>query len=520
VPDGTELESKKKEPSCLDPRQASDAGAVGEVEAFFVRQERRWRRTVALLLAAPVVLVTGLVLMDHHGGAVLRWVRGEENLNGRWVYDAPYPDAAPASPAVLRRLHTESLPNWVIAYSASPAAADKKMDAIIAGVKDLNLRRILQNLKRLTQGDLVDGAERIFYQVWAWNKYLDGLGSRWRLDASVRAHPWPVFFLKSYRVTHDLRLRIGATTHRTRLLLRADGTNIVENYLGCTDPGGKGSFVILDSTHSFVSDYVWPMLAEDTSALSGLQRRFAPSVLREARRVLSGGHLALLRRWAPTRSTLVTAVRAINRRHFCGSNLGLSFVPFNGFSRAWQRRFYHLAAAGGAGFCPAVTSDEAVDLSRASERLRTQKGLTPAVGAMSAWFARSVAAHEARHVADEQDPDLREQGPACPGCPDTLGPLGRAELSAFLTAFALPGAGYLHLYQACITASRAPHLPHGKAVGLASRRLGDACTTGPPDQLYRRAATLRRELFGVDERVSIPADFPRKAPLPLWSELM
>ena len=489
-----------------------------DLETFFAGMERRRRRNLTLLFAGPICFVASLVLWDLYGETASRWARGEIDLRGRWVYTPPHPRATPPGPKVLRRLHTHDLPNWVIAYNLTPRAAAIQMDEIIKGLRDPNLRQILQELQEHTQQDLVGQARRIFYLVWAWNRYMDSLGSPWRLDASMRAAPRRVLFVKSYRATHDLHLRVGSAELRTRLLLRADGTNIVENYLGCTDAGGGGSFVVLDTIHSFVSDHVWPMLAHEPSGLSELQRRFAPGVRQEARRVLGGQHLAVLSRRARARSTLVAAVRAINGRHHCGHDVGLNFVPFNGYSRSWQRRFYHLAAQSSADPCPAVTATEAANLSRASQRLRTQRGLAPAVRTLSAWFARGVAAHEARHVADEMDPAIREQGPACPGCPDSLGPLARAELSAFLASFALPGSGYLHLYQACITASRAPSHPHGKAVNLASRRLDNACEAGPPAQLYRRAAALRRQLFGSDEQVTLPADFPTEVPLPQWAE--
>lgn len=168
--------------------------------------------------------------------------------------------------------------------------------------------------------------------------------------------------------------------------------------------------------------------------------------------------------------------------------------------------------------CPAVTAAEAVDLTLASQRLRDEDGLAPAVRALSAWFARGVSAHESRHVADELAFDARRQGPPCPGCPGSLGPLGRAELSAFLASFALQGSGYLHLYQACITGRRAPHHSHGQAVAFASSALGDACQNGPPAGLYQRAAALRQRLFGVHEPMTLPGDFPKEVPLPWWAE--
>ena len=80
-----------------------------------------------------------------------------------------------------------------------------------------------------------------------------------------------------------------------------------------------------------------------------------------------------------------------------------------------------------------------------------------------------------------------------------------------------PDFTYDQLYQACITGDRAPFHPHGQSALFASQRLGNACQA-PPRDLYRRAAALRRELFGTDEPVILPDDFPRTVPLPKWAE--
>jgi len=491
-----------------------------EVEEFFARMERRRRRNLILLFAVPTLLLTGAIAWDRHEERVKGWARGELDIRGQRVFTPPHPSAPRPDTGAMRWLHVQSLPTWIIALNQSPEAAGHHMDRTLARLKDPNMRHLLRRLQRLVRQDMVANARRIFYLVWAWNSYLDSHDLPWRLDASIRAHPRRMLLMRSYRVVHDLRVTVGSRDHRSRLLQRVDQTNIVDNYFGFTEQGDQGSFVVLDNIHSFVSDHVWPLLASgpDFVARDELQRRFAPDLRREARTQLDSTHHATLRQEAPARSTLVAAVRAINDRHRCGSDMGLSFVPFNGFSRSWQRRFYNLAIQGASDPCPAVTAAEFVDLTLASQRLRQRDGLAPAVRALTAWFARGISAHESRHMADELGSGAGLGGPSCQGCPDDLGPLARAELSAFLASFSLPGSGYLHLYQACITAQRAPHHSHGRAVTFASRSLDDACENGPPRGLYRRAAALRRRLFGAHEPVTLPRDFPRDVPLPWWAE--
>ena len=116
------------------------------------------------------------------------------------------------------------------------------------------------------------------------------------------------------------------------------------------------------------------------------------------------------------------------------------------------------------------------------------------------------------------DGDVRRRGPRCPGCPPTLGPRARAELSAYMASFSRPGLGYVQLFQACQALLLVPRSDAGRAMAVASAALSNACTAGPPQDLYRRAATAERRLFGQRDAVTLPAAFPRHLPLPDWSQ--
>jgi len=142
----------------------------------------------------------------------------------------------------------------------------------------------------------------------------------------------------------------------------------------------------------------------------------------------------------------------------------------------------------------------------ASERLAHTPELAPAVEELTTWVARAVATHELRHVADGSVP-------SCPGCPTSMQPGTRAELSAYLASMATPGVGYLSLMQACHVGAGVES-PHRRALLYLERQiLPDGCDGPPPSDLYARAAQLERRLFGPRAPVVLPANFPQRLDL-------
>ncbi len=236
-----------------------DAATLREVEAFLARMRRRGQIYLVLLFTLPTLFIAGAFTWEMHGDGVRRWTRGEVDLGGRRVFTPPHPDAPRPNTEAVRWLHVEALPAWVIALNLSPRAADHQMERIFGRLKDPNMLHLLGELRLLARQNMVAHAQRIFYLVWAWNGYLDSHGLPWRLDASIRARPRRMLLMRTYRTVHDLRVAVGSESHRSRLLLRVDQTNIVDSYFGFTEAGGQGSFVLLDSIHSFVSDHVWPL---------------------------------------------------------------------------------------------------------------------------------------------------------------------------------------------------------------------------------------------------------------------
>jgi hypothetical protein len=89
----------------------------------------------------------------------------------------------------------------------------------------------------------------------------------------------------------------------------------------------------------------------------------------------------------------------------------------------------------------------------------------------------------------------------------------RAEVSAYLASFAAEALGQVALLQACGVDPERKEA-HSAALGyLLPKLLPNGCAGAVPDDWYERARVLDRELFGREETIVLPAQFPEALPV-------
>ncbi|MEZ4340420.1 MAG: hypothetical protein R3B82_27690, partial [Sandaracinaceae bacterium] len=350
---------------------------------------------------------------------------------------------------------------------------------------------------------------RLDYWLWAYNRYLDDSHVPWRLEASLYVQAdngRPILSTRSYEVLADARNPDG---HRLRLLRRADRLGSVEGWLGRTGQHGDGAMVLMRRVLHFTVRHVWPALNPALDARRPeAERSWLPWVRGEVTAALDAETLRLLAETAEDQQALIEVAAEIEARRACGSRFRIYQLPYNGLSRGsleeLERAVFRSRSMPD---CPEVTLEEAAQLVGASERLATTEGIEDALEALTMVVARSVAVHELRHAADGDDGDAIP----CPGCPDGLDGLARAEVSAYLAAMGTEGLGYLALFQACAT-------PAGDGIQGAAREavieaiLPYGCEGPSLWGLYTLAREIEQELFGEREPATVP-ELPERVPL-------
>lgn len=477
------------------------------------RRRRRFLAAGALLLLAAVAF-----WLQRHPDRVRSWLRGPDlRLEAA---------LRPLPPSVLhgvdlRAVHSALLPAWWLPISnherrGSASEASAAAEALQAALEpDPELLARFAALRGAVQGDVWSESEAVLDAARAWSDYLDRQGAPWFIEASVlQAGGRAVLLVKSYEVVGDVQLGIGERPQRVRLMRRVDGTNVVEGFLGHSGDEGRGALLAVDRITEFAADVVWPMLAADAAPADPIEGVFAAPVRAEAERALSPEHLALLRETAPLRGQLLATLdRVHERRHCHHTTLTTDWLGLAGTQLAWARTE---ARAERRTACPVLYPVEAQVLEEASLGLQGTAGLEDAFGALLAWVSRGTAVHEARHVADgrfrkpaSEDVDALP----CPGCPPDFPESARGELSAYLAAFAADGVAYTQLLQACRTAAATLGGQHFAAMELVAAAWGlDGCWAPPPDDLAQQARDLESALFGRDEPVRLPTDYPAWLP--------
>lgn len=464
-----------------------------------------------------IVAITTFVLalgwtFETRGDTITALLRHEIDLSGEPLYEPRHDvDRAVLRRIDLERFHAHLVPDWLAEQSHADTPAGRRRAeyayrALLAEVSpDRNLDQLWRELHDRIAADPIASARRIEYLLWAHDAYMDRIGAPYRLEASAFMHGERAHVLaRTYVAIADVHAAHG---ERVRVLRRLDQAPVVETWLGRTDREEEGAFVVADRVLHFTIRHVWPAL---NAALDGRlpprERGLAAGVRREAEAALDPYYWQILSETAEDQQALLEAAASIESRHECGSAFRIFGLPYRGLT-AHSRAMLRVALEASRGSaCPDVTIDEATQLVAASERLRAQDDLEPALEALVALVARSVAAHELRHVADGPSDAL-----VCPGCAGEASPLVRAELSGYLAAFATPGVGYLAALGACSAPlPRGPRsTPDAIAIEAATRAaLHGGCEVEAPTDLYARARRMEERFFGHRLAVALPAALP------------
>lgn len=477
---------------------------------------RPWR-----VLAMAALVGALLAVATHRGCTPGSWWRGETTLFGRRRFTPPHAvDEAVVRSMPFERIHRATLPRYLLALQhvddeGARAEADAALRVLRRDLaRDANLLELLRELDELARRDPRMNARRIRWLAWAWSSYLDSHNVPFRLEVSIGGFVGRsrVYF-RVYRVVRDEPVLIAGRPYRARWVRRTDRTNLIETDLGHTSDADDGALVVADSVTDLAIDQVWPMLDPALDAqLEPLAQAHAPFVRAEARRALSPETFATLASTAAARRALASTARSIDGRAACGSVTRVGRLPLAGFApsgiasaRAWAEQTVRDE-------CPELLPEEVDDIATASTRLRAEPGLTRAVSELLAWVSGSVAAHEARHAADDRVSDGLRTPLPCAAC-RSLGTSARAELSAFVTSFATPGVGRVAHYQACALTSGGLG-PHADAMALLQRAPDGPRCEAPPRDLYASARALEQHFFHRDERVELPRVRPSPELLP------
>ena len=471
------------------------------------------RRRLAAGLGLTLVSLVAYPVWQANGDHVRSFVRGEIDTDGQPRYEPPHAPPPEALASIdFARVHERLIPQWTVAlgHATSPywkRRADLAFEELRTEVApDPNLAELLSSTHRALREDPLERARRLDYWLWAYNHYLDEQGIPWRLEASLAVgEERAIFRTLSYEVMTDTRTPEG---YRLRLVRRADRTNTLEGWLGRTGRAEDGALVLMRRVLHFTVRHVWPALHPALDERRpARERSWLAEVRREVRQSLDEETYALLSETAVDQQALLEVAESVAAREACGSEFRLDGLPYNGIS---ERGMYALQMALLRGRtrpeCPDITLDEAARLVGASERLETTDGLESAVEALTMVVARSVAAHELRHVADGEEL-------ACPGCPDGLDGLAREEVSAYLAAFSTRGLGYLALLQACAS-PRADTIQSAALEAVLDAVLPLGCEGPPIFGLYAWSASIETQLFGKRGEITLPPLPSRVALLP------
>jgi len=436
----------------------------------------------------------------------------------------PFQPTQAVNPAVLAqidwaRIHRELFPAWIIAMQHEPFTvgypeAERTFFLLRAEAgKDPNLASLLTDLNEKMMDNILGFSEDIHLLFKGWNDYLEGNGLAWRIEHHIENTPrGPRVYTLSYHVLADMQVDTKGEANRVLLLAREDHTNLVEPYFGQTTIEHEGALIVADRVADYATQQLWPIFGT-RGAQSDLQRAFGPAVRREARSVLPEEVIGELANAADLRDSLADAVRSLRTRSGCGGTVLIDDVAWTGLSQRALSMVHHAASRNARRNCKRLTNTDAQFLETTSNRLAGDAALEQSLGRLAGWLARAVTVHEVRHVADDRHAEAGSRTPACPSCPESLGPNERAELRAYLAAFGTDGLGYVSLMQACGTGGHGPG-PSGAALAYALSRLVPAgCDASPPDDLYARARLMETELFGSTEPIAIPEGFPTTIPV-------
>jgi hypothetical protein len=430
--------------------------------------------------------------------------------------------AYPRDPVLLAsvdmaKVHGQLLPAWFISLQHSPhsigrTAAEGAFRALRdeAG-KDPNLGLLLDLLRDQLMAGTYDFRGDVRALFKGWNDYLAQASVPFRLEHHVeRTQRGPLVHVRSYRVLAEVPMLERGSDRHVLLLARQDHTNLVEAFLGQTSLEPGTALIIVDRVAEYAVDQLWPLFAQPKATS---ESELASKVRDEALRAVGAPVAEILARTYEVHRTLQSEVAALSNRKGCGSGVIIERVPWDGLSERTMALVNRVAHKNERRHCPKVTMQDAARVSTISRELREHGELESALGTLTGWLTRAVAAHELRHLDDDAaTPEDRVKAP-CRDCPAWFDYSTRAEVAAYLASFASPGLGYVALLQACGNAAERRG-SHSIALEYILQQLLTSGCTGPiPDDFYARAATLRSLLTGRSERVELPAALPAVVPV-------
>lgn len=487
-----------------------------ETDALFAHMQRSKR--IKTLAATLILLFLGFVVLK--GLYVVYFEQVFREWSVSLAQSKPH---TPASTDALTRVHTQLIPDWMILESRAKKPAFKKRaekahKAILTELKgDPGAQALLVRLRELVQDSdkLPERIDDIRGLIDQWNARMESQGQPWWLEASVMGQGGSlIFYTKSYRILSDVNLNLGKQKHRTRIVARADKTNIVESLLGHTKPGQEGSMILADRITEFALHKIWPLLIEADGQTPTIEKNFGPLIRQQAQHTLSPAALKSLQETASSQRTLTRALDAIRERASCGSRFriadpGIQGVPVKDFELL--KKYAHRDRLSQ---CPGIKAEEVETIIEASDTLRGTTGLREASEELISMVSRGVAVHEARHDADHKSLGGFDEPLPCAPCEGKLSKRSRGELSAYLASFAVKSVAPTALFQACsINLKR--NTPHAIAMRTLLPLLGmESCDAPVPQNVSRKAQDAEMDYFGRSQMIAIPDNYPARITLP------
>lgn len=499
----------------MQPHLSDEAAEDQALEAAMRRRHRAQRIIIPLFFATLALGALGALFE-------LRLKHTLYNVKLRLAaWRAPEPVAF-ADADVLTKHHSKLLADWFILQSrahdeASQQQAKAAFTLMLENLKDDQVaQHIYEELLRLVLDPkkLHENSAAIMETIAQWNLHMDRLKQPWWVDANILSSAQGAFFYtKSYKIISDVKVLVGSQQHRTRIVARADHTNIRESLLGHTSPHHEGAIILADRIYDFTLQDVWPLLSSEPEGLAPIATAYAPYVRKEAAKALSPARFELLAKAAPARAQLASTIAQLRARRSCGSRFVLRDPSWDGVPTKDHELLRAYARRDRFSKCPSITSEEAETLITASERLRDQTELKEAVEALAAFVSRGVSIHEARHASDHAQLGDFDKPLPCERCEGTLSASSRAELSAYLASFSDESQGYTALFQACsIDLERAT--PHANAMRVFLREAKlPGCDSPPPPDLIKQARELEMQFFGRSQAVKLPKAYPERLEL-------
>lgn len=489
-----------------------------------------WQKTWVWIIGS-MLLFAGLVALLFFD--VSGFIAGETDLFGNYRFEEEQ-QVARAGMTPMERVHAETFPRWLIAEANRWSNAQERFDELRSAITDEELGEVLDELKAsIDSGEITNPPQVIRFRLRdhdtgvdagsiadveeppptyphvellrRWNERLEELGEPFYVTGSISGTSGgPALVAEFYRRLADPSVRVGEQEYPTVILQRIDRTNVVEAYLGVAHRGGI-AVVVTDRILDLATDEVWLMLNPLTSPGGELAEAYAAAIRSEAKSALGPQVFTALTRSAAERRRLLETVDAVLERRSCGNTMQFGVLAWDGLNPRDLDRLDAYAERDKIQPCPTVKFEEVDALREASEALQSEQ-TKQALETLVAWLTRSVALHEARHVADELELGRLEVPESCPGCPERMHPSTRAELSAYVASIAWSDSPATTLYQACTVRVG----PHARAMRFFNAEMGRTCADPPPTDLVERTRELQGSLFGVATPMELPETFPAR----------